>query len=70
MKDDKQIHYLMNYIFNRNITTIMYVQCRTEKHILNMASKSIAKNIYNLRSVKKNEKYFCEVDRTYAQIEN
>ena len=35
-----------------------------------MASKSIAKNIYNLRSVKKNEKYFCEVDRTYAQIEN
>ena len=52
------------------ITIIMYVQCKTEKHILNMASKSIAKNIYNLRSVKKNEKYFCEVDRTYAQIEN
>ena len=38
--------------------------------VRNMALKSIAKNMCNLRSVKQNKKYFCEVDRTYAQIEN
>ena len=52
------------------ITVIMYVPCNTETRIMNVALKSIAKNIYNLRSVKKNEKHFCEFDRTYAQIEN
>ena len=54
--------YLYNYY---NV-----LPCKTEKRIMNVALKSIAKNIFNLRSVKKNEKYFCEVDRTYAQIEN